>query len=208
MLLQQSTLLDDCHHQPTSQHCAFLLPVHPTCHGLSLCGHWIPFLCSSLCRKGMKTAPKHLPTCFWANFVGWEGYSLSIELPWASPDLACYRDEERVRQAPQMQYPWLPCLMGEGYNQPQIIPRAYTQAAFFRLWTVCWRSCSDILTVHRWETVLSSWGPGPNLLQHRHTVRNRDCGWPRSRQLGYGTYCHSINCSQNEKYFDHKVWYL
>ena len=167
-----------------------------------------PFFVPPFAEREWKLPPKHLPTCFWANFVGWEGYSLSIELPWASPDLACYRDEERVRQAPQMQYPWLPCLMGEGYNQPQIIPRAYTQAAFFRLWTVCWRSCSDILTVHRWETVLSSWGPGPNLLQHRHTVRNRDCGWPRSRQLGYGTYCHSINCSQNEKYFDHKVWYL
>lgn len=29
-----------------------------------------------------------------------------------------------------MWYPWLPCLMGEGYNQPQIIPRAYTLTAF------------------------------------------------------------------------------
>ena len=81
-----------------------------------------------LSQKGNENyPPKHLLTHFWASFVGWEGYSLSIELLRTLP---CYKDEERIRQTPQMWYPWLLCLMGEGYNQPQIIPRAYTLTAF------------------------------------------------------------------------------
>ena len=127
MSLQQSTLLT-------------IVIINPQVNTVIFCCQFIwpamafpsvdigfPFLVPPFTEREWKLPPKHLLTHFWASFVGWEGYSLSIELLWTLP---CYKDEEGIRQTPQMWYPWLLCLMGEGYNQPQIIPRAYTLTAF------------------------------------------------------------------------------